>query len=94
MWEAVDEYLVKPFRSKENFKLAVKRVKDAFWSIMRRRRERKEAASANKEKGAWLGSMGIDTGLMQAAVKREFMNLMMLGSFNSRLLRHSPVNET
>jgi len=94
--EVIDNYLIKPFKSKENFKQLVKDIKERIKDIIFRRKKKGDTATtqAKSKLHTWLNQFGIDSDKIKEVIKKESFNMMLFGNFNVNRLKYSGVYET
>ena len=78
--EKLDEYLLKPFKSKQNFKQFIKDIKQRIKDLVTFRSAKSDAAKQQSDKKSWLNSFGIDSDKIKTTIKREGFNLMLWGN--------------
>jgi hypothetical protein len=91
--EKLDQYLLKPFKSKENFKQFIKDIKERIKDIILFRSTKGEATAQQANKKSWLNAFGIDSDKIKTTIKREGFNLMLWGNVRINSL-NSGMHET
>ena len=95
--EVIDNYLVKPFKSKDNLKQFIKDIKERIKDILflRKRKNDQQAATQDKSKfNTWLNKFGIDSDKIKEVLKKQSFNLMLFGNFNPNRMLYQGLYET
>lgn len=83
-WEVFDAYVVTHFKSKENFKQLVLKIKTKVQALFVSKKEEKQAtAKPNSKVDQILSRFGTDSKQLTQNLKRSTFNLMLFSSFKS-----------
>lgn len=88
--------MLKPFKSKENFKSFIKDIKERIKDIVLRRKSKDQTTKTTSSKSSsWLHRFGIDSDKIKRSIKKEGSNLILWGNINVNKMKYAAgLNET
>ena len=88
--------MLKPFKSKENFKSFIKDIKERIKDLVLRRKSKDQTTKTTSSKSSsWLHRFGIDSDKIKRSIKKEGSNLILWGNINVNKMKYAAgLNET
>ena len=90
----ISNSVIKPFKSKQNFKEFVNKVKDKIKGLILRKKEKQETVKKKSKTSKLMSRFGLDADELKTTLRRDAFNLMLFANFNVDRLRFSNTGET